>query len=134
MHWRTSSRSASVREPTSPFRIRPAAEASSAASGPFSVRGRSGICRLRKGGNLLAHHRRQQRAHIVPIDFEARRQHVAGLSRPSLPRLRADGRSEEHTSELQSLMRISYAVFCLKKKNKIKQKKQTISYRTKKTI
>src|SRR3546814_4120283 len=34
-------------------------------------------------------------------------------------------RSEEHTSELQSLMRISYAVFCLKKKktNKIKQYK-----------
>src|SRR3546814_10898307 len=30
-----------------------------------------------------------------------------------------DFRSEEHTSELQSLMRISYAVFCLKKKNKI---------------
>src|SRR3546814_4027562 len=29
-----------------------------------------------------------------------------------------DERSEEHTSELQSLMRISYAVFCLKKKNK----------------
>src|SRR3546814_10894791 len=28
------------------------------------------------------------------------------------------GRSEEHTSELQSLMRISYAVFCLKRKNK----------------
>src|SRR3546814_6315470 len=28
------------------------------------------------------------------------------------------GRSEEHTSELQSLMRVSYAVFCLKKKNK----------------
>src|SRR3546814_1062248 len=31
----------------------------------------------------------------------------------------AEPRSEEHTSELQSLMRISYAVFCLKKKNKI---------------
>src|SRR3546814_7947262 len=30
--------------------------------------------------------------------------------------LRGIGRSEEHTSELQSLMRISYAVFCLKKK------------------
>src|SRR3546814_8923765 len=29
-----------------------------------------------------------------------------------------EGRSEEHTSELQSLMRISYAVFCLTKKNK----------------
>src|SRR3546814_8579848 len=31
-------------------------------------------------------------------------------------------RSEEHTSELQSLMRISYAVFCLKKKKQIQQK------------
>src|SRR3546814_3781773 len=31
--------------------------------------------------------------------------------------LNATNRSEEHTSELQSLMRISYAVFCLKKKN-----------------
>src|SRR3546814_10724335 len=31
---------------------------------------------------------------------------------------RTDQRSEEHTSELQSLMRISYAVFCLKKKKK----------------
>src|SRR3546814_4664259 len=31
-------------------------------------------------------------------------------------------KSEEHTSELQSLMRISYAVFCLKKKNKRTQK------------
>src|SRR3546814_11128828 len=31
-----------------------------------------------------------------------------------------DGRSEEHTSELQSLMRISYAVFCLKKKKTTK--------------
>src|SRR3546814_3270225 len=34
-------------------------------------------------------------------------------------RLIAEARSEEHTSELQSLMRISYAVFCLKKTNKI---------------
>src|SRR3546814_9706973 len=33
----------------------------------------------------------------------------------------ATDRSEEHTSELQSLMRISYAVFCLKKKKKIKK-------------
>src|SRR3546814_17448896 len=36
--------------------------------------------------------------------------YVAGI-------LYMEGRSEEHTSELQSLMRISYAVFCLKKKN-----------------
>src|SRR3546814_2530098 len=34
--------------------------------------------------------------------------------------LSRNDRSEEHTSELQSLMRISYAVFCLKKKNKNK--------------
>src|SRR3546814_8827580 len=33
-------------------------------------------------------------------------------------------RSEEHTSELQSLMRISYAVFCLKKKKRKRQKTQ----------
>src|SRR3546814_1318023 len=34
------------------------------------------------------------------------------------PQRGAGGRSEEHTSELQSLMRTSYAVFCLKKKKK----------------
>src|SRR3546814_4998981 len=44
-------------------------------------------------------------------------------------------RSEEHTSELQSLMRISYAVFCLKKKNKNKhQKEETIHYQNKTII
>src|SRR3546814_3059194 len=36
--------------------------------------------------------------------------------RHSIGRLKRSHRSEEHTSELQSLMRISYAVFCLKKK------------------
>src|SRR3546814_2038685 len=45
----------------------------------------------------------------------------------------ADPRSEEHTSELQSLMRISYAVFCLKKKNK-KHKKQKITHLITKTL
>src|SRR3546814_3847285 len=37
----------------------------------------------------------------------------------------ANVRSEEHTSELQSLMRISYAVFCLKKKNTTKNYQHT---------
>src|SRR3546814_10088406 len=37
-------------------------------------------------------------------------------------------RSEEHTSELQSLMRISYAVFCLKKKNKNHTPRNHISH------
>src|SRR3546814_10711522 len=36
-------------------------------------------------------------------------------------------RSEEHTSELQSLMRISYAVFCLKKKTKKQTKNKTLT-------
>src|SRR3546814_8982515 len=43
-------------------------------------------------------------------------------ARRTLSSVRAElveARSEEHTSELQSLMRISYAVFCLKKKNNI---------------
>src|SRR3546814_7821754 len=39
-------------------------------------------------------------------------------------------RSEEHTSELQSLMRISYAVFCLKKKNNTDINKNTIHRKT----
>src|SRR3546814_3440860 len=43
-------------------------------------------------------------------------------------------RSEEHTSELQSLMRISYAVFCLKKKNRINKKELTTTKTTTQTI
>src|SRR3546814_3818025 len=42
------------------------------------------------------------------------------LAAASLHSTRRQARSEEHTSELQSLMRTSYAVFCLKKKNKNK--------------
>src|SRR3546814_4171736 len=42
---------------------------------------------------------------------------------PWLARSRQE-RSEEHTSELQSLMRISYAVFCLKKKNERRRHEQ----------
>src|SRR3546814_8626877 len=49
---------------------------------------------------------------IVPGDAEGRRR-IAELARARIVR------SEEHTSELQSLMRISYAVFCLKKTNNI---------------
>src|SRR3546814_2494794 len=47
------------------------------------------------------------------------RAEIQGGVRPSLER------SEEHTSELQSLIRISYAVFCLKKKTKHNTKKYT---------
>src|SRR3546814_3923823 len=48
------------------------------------------------------------RAVVVVVDADAVRQHL---------------RSEEHTSELQSLMRSSYAVFCLKKKTQQKQRR-----------
>src|SRR3546814_5981378 len=48
-----------------------------------------------------------------PPGLRGRREDYPPARRPS------PFRSEEHTSELQSLMRISYAVFCLKKKNKI---------------
>src|SRR3546814_3843319 len=44
--------------------------------------------------------------------FGQRSDHLVGMHRPE-----RQARSEEHTSELQSLMRISYAVFCLQKKN-----------------
>src|SRR3546814_8094222 len=57
------------------------------------------------------------------------RRHHAHAGDPRLPPAPEDRgrRSEEHTSELQSLMRISYAVFCLKKKKKKKNNsKQTI--------
>src|SRR3546814_6501538 len=50
--------------------------------------------------------------HLHRLD---RRERLAEFDRIALPDVQRD-RSEEHTSELQSLMRISYAVFCLKKK------------------
>src|SRR3546814_5362110 len=53
---------------------------------------------------------------------------ASSLSQMPLPSLR----SEEHTSELQSLMRISYAVFCLKKKTKHKQQISNINATQKK--
>src|SRR3546814_4792642 len=51
---------------------------------------------------------------VEPHDRAQRGAHRPGLVRPRQSARRV--RSEEHTSELQSLMRISYAVFCLKKK------------------
>src|SRR3546814_5814138 len=47
-------------------------------------------------------------------DAQQRLEHLSG-HHPAIERSRLLLRSEEHTSELQSLMRISYAVFCLKK-------------------
>src|SRR3546814_2978636 len=62
--------------------------------------------------------------HRREAQVDATGEHFAGHDPGVLPRALERGgriggvRSEEHTSELQSLMRISYAVFCLKKKKK----------------
>src|SRR3546814_1043634 len=56
---------------------------------------------------------------------------TAGRARACSPPAARTGRSEEHTSELQSLMRISYAVFCLKKKNNKNSQLQQTSIRRK---
>src|SRR3546814_1054318 len=68
---------------------------------------------------------RRNRNRAVRLCPSARPAHGAAIgTRPGRdrgenhPRATARGRSEEHTSELQSLMRISYAVFCLKQKKK----------------
>src|SRR3546814_5660970 len=64
-----------------------------------------------------AHHQREAEGAVDDDSPELRRGGRVGVE---VQRLRIMGergdRSEEHTSELQSLMRISYAVFCLKKK------------------
>src|SRR3546814_6875097 len=51
---------------------------------------------------------------IAAFEFQSQ---IRGNRTTDRERSGESGRSEEHTSELQSLMRISYAVFCLKKKN-----------------
>src|SRR3546814_4302301 len=52
---------------------------------------------------------------------------TSGPGRPEVTRELVESRSEEHTSELQSLMRISYAVFCLKKKNNNEQESPNVT-------
>src|SRR3546814_6010912 len=76
-------------------------------------------------GDGEAPRRRRFQHRLLGVD-EKIQQHVAELVRIAGHRrqvcrevagdLHVGGRSEEHTSEIQSLMRISYAVFCLKKK------------------
>src|SRR3546814_9508949 len=56
--------------------------------------------------------------HTAAEDADVAREVTGTLTVPSYMTLA--NRSEEHTSELQSLMRISYAVFCLKKNKKMK--------------
>src|SRR3546814_3270122 len=77
-------------------------------------RGSSPLGRLRAGGEEVAvepqFHRRAALGNHLHVEVQRiRRDHAGGADVV---------RSEEHTTELQSLMRISYAAFCLKKKTK----------------
>src|SRR3546814_8635985 len=82
---------------------------------PYTTLFRSPVARARRAA-------RHPHARVAGFDRGVPRHHrpaerSAGARRRSERRLR----SEEHTSELQSLMRISYAVFCLKKKKNSKK-------------
>src|SRR3546814_8997281 len=74
------------------------------------------------GGGYRALHEIMHRRGVDTGGERHRDPHVLGLALAEGAEMglgeaeEGDGRSEEHTSELQSLMRISYAVFCLKKK------------------
>src|SRR3546814_8574723 len=69
------------------------------------------------------------RAKLMSVDYDGTElgdeadNRIRSFQRDSAKRAGIFHRSEEHTSELQSLMRISYAVFCLKKKKTHKQQK-----------
>src|SRR3546814_10554774 len=66
---------------------------------------------------LPPHTRPRHRPSTGPIPAARLMKAITARSTASIPATSANSaRSEEHTSELQSLMRISYAVFCLKKK------------------
>src|SRR3546814_5223667 len=89
---------------------------------------------LRPAGGLPRRLRREQHPNLRrggDGGLGAGRQSVQAPRRPDPQSGR--GRSEEHTSELQSLMRISYAVFCLKKQNTsttyTSENNHSISYR-----
>src|SRR3546814_992580 len=106
------------------------------------------VCKRARSCCALASHNAEAQCHIrrpCPWLYGGRsgRPSTTDPSRPGsaprrLRRLRNSGwwrratvRSEEHTSELQSLMRISYAVFCLKKKKNTTKLEQTTTTRAK---
>src|SRR3546814_1079873 len=75
--------------------------------------------------NVIAHRSKKPLESVVPTERSMKWNSNREASRMDRANMQ---RSEEHTSELQSLMRISYAVFCLKKKNKNIQKNDNSTY------
>src|SRR3546814_3706583 len=101
---------------------------SNARAGKKDRHGKTSIDSLSWGGRRDIGHQRN----INRVETAVRANPAAGPEQAVAARHRRRPaetiRSEEHTSELQSLMRISYAVFCLKKKKKIKPKNTTLNY------
>src|SRR3546814_7055283 len=93
---------------------------------------RSGMASFEAPGKaeaVIAHFRRQAEAAGFKVNAEMKTGDTLMIAagKPGDDKSGVQIRSEEHTSELQSLMRISYAVFCLKKKktqNKNKKKQR----------
>src|SRR3546814_2137906 len=83
---------------------------------PYTTLFRSGLADPMCAGGLGA---RVEVEDVLNTDLPAGEPQSHGWRAPWQAAACAIGRSEEHTSELQSLMRISYAVFCLKKKKNI---------------
>src|SRR3546814_10847637 len=79
----------------------------------FFARSTSQMATLSAHADTLQAQISTTKKYAAPSDNIIAYQRLQGIARTG-----ADARSEEHTSELQSLMRISYAVFCLKKKKK----------------
>src|SRR3546814_5133926 len=88
-------------------------------------RHREGLAEPRPGRRICVGHRFEAAAWRALMASDPRRSPKAVAEDWKPKRCQAEGRSEEHTSELQSLMRISYAVFCLKKKKQHRDKKNT---------
>src|SRR3546814_5745588 len=83
------------------------------------LEGTGNVAAAKKVGEAIA--TRAKEKGITKVAFDRAGFQYHGRIKALADAARAAGleRSEEHTSELQSLMRISYAVFCLKKKNKL---------------
>src|SRR3546814_2516661 len=99
---------------------------------PYTTLFRSRNAVAKRQGRRLCRCQRPRRPQLFEPHLRHRARHRdrrGSRSAGGLIRAPAGGsRSEEHTSELQSLMRISYAVFCLKKKKK-KKAKNTVQNR-----
>src|SRR3546814_3217721 len=126
--WSSDVCSSDLRDRRHPVSVRPGQGEGAAGRGRLSRRLQGDVLRLPRpallrGGDQLPAGGGHRGRSAVPA--------MAGAAAADRRRQDADRapdlRSEEHTSELQSLMRISYAVFCLKKKKADKENKEPVT-------